>query len=114
MRSEIGLALVLGLAALAWTASLAASTAGEKIDPAVLETGRRLLVENDCNGACHARRATDGKALSLYTPFERRIQTRADLVKQVEACVSHLGSMIFPEEIESVAAALDHDHYHFE
>lgn len=114
MRSEIALSLALILSGLVWAASLVASRAGETADPAMLETGRRLLAENDCNGACHAKRATDGKALSLYTPFERRIQTRADLRRQVEACVSHLGSMIFPEEIDSVAAALDHDHYHFE
>lgn len=114
MRSEIALLLALVAGGLGWTASFGAARAGERVDPATLETGRRLLAENDCNGACHARRATDGKALSLYTPFERRIQTRVELRKQVESCVSHLGSMIFPEEIESVAAALDHDHYHFE
>lgn len=114
MRSEIALSLALTVSGLVWAGSLAVTHAGETADPAVLETGRRLLAENDCNGACHAKRATDGKALSLYMPFERRIQTRADLRRQVETCVSHLGSMVFPEEIDSVATALDHDHYHFE
>lgn len=79
-----------------------------------IETGRRLLTENDCNGSCHRSHAPDDDPSSLYTRSTSKVQSRAELTRQVEFCVSQLGSMIFPEDIGSLVAALDHDHYHFE
>lgn len=88
--------------------------AGGRDTPATIEAGRRLIAENGCDGACHRSRAEDDDPLTLYTRATRRVHSRDELVKQVEMCVSRLGSMIFPEEVGSVAAALDHDHYRFD
>jgi hypothetical protein len=90
------------------------SWASDRDTPATIEAGRRLLAENGCNGACHRSRAEDDDPRTLYTRATRKVHSRDELVKQVETCVSRLGSMIFPEEIGSVAAALDHDHYRFD
>jgi len=79
-----------------------------------VETGRRLLAENGCDGSCHRSHSPDDDPIGLYTRATRKVQSRAELRRQVEFCVSQLNSMIFPEDIGSVAAALDHDHYHFE
>lgn len=79
-----------------------------------VETGRRLLAENGCDGSCHRNHSPDDDPIDLYTRSTRKVQSRAELRRQVEFCVSQLNSMIFPEDIGSVAAALDHDHYHFE
>lgn len=78
-----------------------------------IEAGCRLLRENDCDGACHRSHAADDDPSSLYSRETRKVQSREALHRQVELCVSRLGSMIFPEEISSVVAALDNDRYHF-
>lgn len=87
--------------------------AGESVPASVVE-GRRLLGENNCDGACHRGRSDDDDPLSLYRRADRKVQSREELHRQVGFCVSRLGSMIFPEEIGSVVDALDHDHYHFD
>lgn len=87
--------------------------AGEA-DPPSVEVGRRLLAENNCDGACHRARANDADPTAIYRRADRRVQAREELERQVAFCVSRLGSMIFSEEIGSVAAALDHDHYRFD
>jgi hypothetical protein len=76
-----------------------------------LTLGRRLLDEHRCNGACHQSHAADNDPLSLYTRDNRKVNDRAALRRMVETCASSLGSMIFPEEIDAVVAALDQDHY---
>lgn len=90
------------------------AVAGEHSTTHEVETGRRLLAENGCDGSCHRSHAPDDDPVSLYTRATRKVQSRAELRRQVEFCVSQLNSMIFPEDIGSVVAALDHDHYHFE
>lgn len=77
------------------------------------DLGRRLLAENRCNGACHQSHAEDNDPLSLYTRDNRRVNDRVALRRQVERCVASLSSMIFPEELDAVAAALDRDFYKF-
>ena len=75
-----------------------------------LKLGEQLIAENKCN-ACHARDWTDdGKA--IYRP-QGRINTPERLIAMVEACNTDLGSGLFPEDVEAIAAALNRDHYHF-
>ena len=112
MRPETALFVALSVASVALAGR--GLGAADRPSPATLEDGRRLLAENGCDGACHAARVDGADPITLYTRPNRRVQSREDLHKQVESCVSHLGSMIFPEEIDAVAAALDHDHYHFD
>ncbi len=101
--------LVVGL----FAAASRAPRAGEAEVPSI-EAGRRLLAENQCDGACHRARANDADPTAIYRRADRRVQSREELDRQVAFCVSRLGSMIFSEEIGSVAAALDHDHYRFD
>lgn len=75
--------------------------------------GRRLLAENDCNGACHQKHAPDGVALNLYTRANAKVKDLPGLHKQVERCVSMLNAPIAPDEIDAVVAALNHDFYKF-
>lgn len=90
------------------------SVRADESGPLAVEAGRRLLAENNCNGACHRIRSEDDDPLSFYRRPGRKVQSREELHKQVELCVSRLGSMIFAEEIGSVVSALDRDHYHFD
>lgn len=82
-------------------------------DLAAVEQGRALLKEHNCNGSCHQSYSEDNDPLTLYTRESRKARTRAQLDAQVKYCVSALGTMIFPEDLESVSAALDHDFYKF-
>ena len=75
-----------------------------------LKLGERLVAEHKCN-QCHARDWTnDGKA--IYRP-QGRINTPERLLAMVEACNTDLGSGLFPEDVEAIAAVLNRDHYHF-
>jgi len=78
-----------------------------------LDEGRLLLKEHNCNGSCHQSYSEDNNPLSLYTRAERKIRNRVELDLQVKRCVASLGAMIFPEDLQSVSAALDHDYYKF-
>lgn len=93
---------------------IAAVARASEADVPSIEVGRRLLTENQCDGACHRARANDADPTAIYRRAGRRVQSREELERQVAFCVSRLGSMIFSEEIGSVAAALDHDHYRFD
>lgn len=106
-------ASLLAAGLIAAAASRMPARAGEADAPSV-EAGRRLLAENQCDGACHRARANDADPTAIYRRAGRRVQSREELDRQVAFCVSRLGSMIFSEEIGSVAAALDHDHYRFD
>ena len=92
----------------------ASAAAGEPTSSAVIDVGRSLLQENGCNGACHSGRVNGADPSVLYTRTTRMVNSREELRHQVEVCVSRLSSQIFPEDIESVAAALDHDFYQLE
>ena len=102
----------IGLGVVALVACVVGARASD-IDPPSIAEGRRLLAENNCNGACHQSYAADNDPLSLYSPTVRKMRNRQQLSGQVKMCVSRLGSMIFPEELDSVTAALDHDYYRF-
>lgn len=75
--------------------------------------GRRLLAENDCNGACHQKHAPDGVALNLYTRPNPKVKDLPGLRKQVERCVSSLNAPVAPDEINAIVAALNQDYYKF-
>ena len=79
----------------------------------LVATGRRLLTENDCNGACHQKRAPNGDAASLYTRQDAKVKDLPALRKQVARCVASVGAQIMPDEFAAVVAALDHDYYKF-
>ncbi len=95
---------------LASVASAGAAYAGEG---PLVASGRRLMTQNGCNGACHQKHAPNGDAASLYTRENAKVKTLAALHKQVEHCVASVRAQIAPDEIDAVVAALNHDYYKF-
>lgn len=75
-----------------------------------LALGQKLLREHDC-AACHARRV-GGDGSAIYRPAGR-INTPSALVTMVERCNTELNLQMFPEDVLSVAAVLQRDHYRF-
>lgn len=88
--------------------------AGEAGAPAGVVIGREIMKENGCNGACHGKIVKGGDPFTLYTREIRRVNSLEELRRQVELCVSSLGLPIFPEDVDHVVTALDHDAYHFD
>ncbi|MDE2362915.1 MAG: hypothetical protein KGM42_09570 [Hyphomicrobiales bacterium] len=101
------------LAALLASAAGAPAAAQEKSAARSVEEGRALLAEHGCNGSCHQSYSADNDPLSLYTRPDRKVVSRKALDSQVSYCVSRLGTMIFPEDMQSVSDALDADYYKF-
>ena len=72
--------------------------------------GEKLITESKC-AACHvAKVGGDGSA--IYKP-QGRINTAAFLRGMVEQCNTELNLGMFPEDVTSVAAVLNRDHYKF-
>jgi cytochrome c len=75
-----------------------------------LEVGQKLIADHQCD-ACHQRNVGgDGRA--IYRP-QGRINTPAALRGMVESCNTQLNLGMFPDEVNSVAATLNRDHYRF-
>ena len=104
MRTTISI-LVAGLFAVASLAQNVPSLfAG-----ADLKLGGKLIVEHKCV-ACHTRKVGgDGRA--IYKPTGR-INTLGFLRGMVEQCNTELNLGLFPDEVTSIAAVLNRDHYH--
>lgn len=72
--------------------------------------GEQLIAENKCV-ACHvAKVGGDGSA--IYKP-QGRIANASLLRGMVEQCNTELNLGMFPEDVTSVAAVLNRDHYRF-
>lgn len=82
----------------------------ESLAQADLALGERLLAEHQC-AACHQRKV-GGDGSAIYRPAGR-IGSPAALVSMVERCNTELGLSLFPDEVASIAAVLNRDHYHF-
>ena len=90
--------------------SAAGATAAELFREADLVAGAALIAEHDCD-ACH-RRNVGGDGLSIYRPTGR-ISTPGFLRGMVEYCNTQLNLQLFPEDVTSIAATLNRDHYRF-
>lgn len=88
--------------------------AGETDATANVVIGREIMKENGCNGACHGKLVPGADPFTLYTRAIRRVNSLEELRRQVELCVSSLNLQIFPEDVDHVVTALDHDAYHFD
>ena len=88
--------------------------AGEADAPASVVVGREIMKEHGCNGACHGKLVAGAEPFTLYTRTIRHVNSIEELRRQVELCVSRLNLPIFPEDVEHVVTALDHDAYHFD
>mgnify|MGYP002139018069 CR=1 FL=1 len=75
-----------------------------------IQLGERLIAESKCV-SCHVTKV-GGDGSAIYKP-QGRINTAAFLRGMVEQCNTELNLGFFPEEVSSVAAVLNRDHYKF-
>ena len=72
--------------------------------------GEKLITESKC-AVCHVAKV-GGNGSAIYKP-QGRINTAAFLRGMVEQCNTELNLGMFPEDVTSVAAVLNRDHYKF-
>lgn len=89
---------------------LAEPRAAELFKDADLALGAKLIADNNCR-SCHAKKV-GGDGTSIYRPTGR-INTPGRLRGMVEQCNTELGLSLFPDEVTSIAAVLNRDHYRF-
>jgi hypothetical protein len=75
-----------------------------------LALGATLIADSKCD-ACHQRNV-GGDGSAIYRP-KGRINTPGALRGMVEYCSTQLNLGMFPEEVNSIAAVLNRDHYRF-
>ncbi|MDO8250366.1 MAG: hypothetical protein Q7T78_11725 [Rhodoferax sp.] len=75
-----------------------------------LKLGERLIAENKCS-ACHQQKV-GGDGSAIYKPAGR-VNSPGVLRGMVESCNTELNLGLFPEEVTSIAAVLNRDHYRF-
>lgn len=75
-----------------------------------LKLGERLITENKCV-ACHIQRV-GGDGSAIYKPAGR-VNAPGVLRGMVESCNTELNIGLFPDEVNSIAAVLNRDHYRF-
>lgn len=75
-----------------------------------LKLGERLMAENKC-AACHMQKV-GGDGSAIYKPAGR-VNGSGVLRGMVESCNTELNFGLFPEEVTSIAAVLNRDHYRF-
>lgn len=73
-----------------------------------LKLGQKLIQEHKC-AACHQQKV-GGDGSAIYKP-KGRINTLGSLRGMVEQCNTELNLGLFPDEVNSVAAVLNRDHY---
>ena len=72
--------------------------------------GETLLREHRC-AECHIRKV-GGDGSAIYRP-QGRINTPGALRGMVEQCNLELNLALFPDEVTSISAVLNRDHYRF-
>jgi len=87
-----------------------AQTAAEIFADADLKLGQSLMAQTTC-ASCHARKV-GGDGSAIFKP-QGRISTPSFLRGMVEMCNTDLGLGLFPDEVNSIAAVLNRDHYKF-
>ena len=73
-----------------------------------VKLGEKLIAENKCV-ACHQQKV-GGDGSVIYKPAGR-INTPGLLRGMVEQCNTELNFGLFPDEVTSIAAVLNRDHY---
>lgn len=95
--------------------SLALASASAQSVPALyegadLKLGGKLMAEHKC-AACHAQKV-GGDGSAIYKPAGR-LNTPGLLRGMVELCNTEMNLGLFPEEVNSISAVLNRDHYRF-
>jgi len=105
MKSIVSLLLGLAL-----SATVCAQAVPALYEGADLKLGEKLILDNKC-AACHKQK-TGGDGSAIYQS-SGRITTPGALRGMVEQCNTNLNLGLFPEEVTSIAAVLNRDHYRF-
>lgn len=100
----------LGLWASLLTADARAQSAAQIFRDADLTLGQQLIKQHQCND-CHIKKF-GGDGHSIYRPAGR-INSPGFLRGMVEQCNTELNLSLFPDEVSSIAAVLNRDHYRF-
>lgn len=94
--------------------SLALTAAGAQVptmfEGADLKLGEKLIAESKCS-ACHQQKV-GGDGSAIYKPAGR-VNAAGVLRGMVESCNTELNLGLFPDEVTSIAAVLNRDHYRF-
>lgn len=112
MKTSLYMMLVLALA-LPMTlvaASARAQSVASLYKDADLPLGEKLLRDHRC-AECHSRRV-GGDGSAIYRP-KGRINSPGALRGMVETCNLELNLALFPDEVTSISAVLNRDHYRF-
>ncbi len=110
MKSFIVTAAALWLALAALPVQTQTQTAALLYQEADLPLGEKLLREHRC-AECHSRKV-GGDGAAIYRP-KGRINTPGALRGMVETCNLELNLTLFPDEVTSISAVLNRDHYRF-
>lgn len=105
MKHDFVASLALAASCLASAQPVPALYAG-----ADLKMGEKFIAEHKCT-ACHKSKV-GGDGNSIYKPMGR-INNLGALRGMVEQCNTELNMGLFPEEVNSIAAVLNRDHYKF-
>lgn len=86
---------------------------GAQAQPAIFKDadyklGEKLIAESKCV-ACHVTKV-GGNGSAIYKP-QGRINNASLLRGMVEQCNTELNLGLFPDEVTSIAAVLNRDHY---
>jgi hypothetical protein len=95
---------------LALAAPLAAAQGADIFKDADIALGEKLIAEHNCV-QCHTKQV-GGDGSSIFKPLGR-INNAGLLRGMVEMCNTNLNLGMFPEEVSSVAAVINRDHYKF-
>ncbi len=101
---------LVGGAVIAAAASVAAQTSATLFRDADIPLGEKLLREHRC-AECHAKKV-GGDGSAIYRPAGR-INSPGALRGMVEQCNLELNLTLFPDEVTSISAVLNRDHYRF-
>jgi hypothetical protein len=112
MKRLPALACALVCFLICWLAvpGLAHAQALHQYSDADLALGQKLLRDHPC-AACHVR-CVGGDGSAIYRPAGR-INTPSALLTMVEVCNTELNLQLFPDDVQSIAAVLQRDHYRF-
>lgn len=75
-----------------------------------MSLGEKLIADNKCV-ACHQRNV-GGDGNAIYRPAGK-VNSPGALRGMVEACNQQLNIGLFPDEVTSISAVLNRDHYRF-
>jgi cytochrome c553 len=72
--------------------------------------GQKLIAKYDCN-SCHKGKM-GGDGTTIYTRANRRVNSAADMIQQMEMCSGAIGKQLSEQEKQDLAAYLNKTYYH--